>query len=309
MEPILQWGLESIRLIQGFASPALDFVMRIITETGSAAAYLILLPLIYWCIDEKKGMRLGTVVLVSAWVNVSLKLLLNQPRPFFAAYDPSVGMISERLGGLPSGHAQNSLVLWIIIASWGKKKRYFAAAVLFCLLIGFSRVYLGVHFPTDVAGGWILGGLILTVYFLLGKRIETLLMRGGIRAGMIAAAAASFVMILYRPVPEALMPGAMFLGMAAGYALNKRYIGFTGAGVLNRTGADKFLTLAVRFLLGITVTALILLVLRKYILIYKLSGYYMLLYFLGYAAAGIWVYAGSPLLFCVLHLAERRREN
>jgi membrane-associated phospholipid phosphatase len=296
-------------MIQGIANPALTVVMRIITEFGSAAAYLILLPLIYWCIDEKKGIRLGLAILISAWVNLSLKLLLHQPRPFFAGYDPSVGMISERLGGLPSGHAQNSLILWIIIASWGGKKRHFAAAALFCLLIGFSRVYLGVHFPTDVLAGWILGGLLLTAYFLLGRRIETLLMRRGIRAGMIAAAAASFVMILYRPVSEALMPGAMFLGMAAGFCLNKKFVGFSSVNVCNRTGVLKFLTVGARFIFGMGTTALLLFVLQKILFDNKLSDFFTLTYFLVFALAGLWVYAGSPLLFCFLRLAERRREN
>jgi membrane-associated phospholipid phosphatase len=309
MEAMLQWGLELIRAIQKPANPALTGVMRIITEFGSLTAYMIMLPFIYWCIDEKKGVRLGLTILISAWVNVCLKLLLNQPRPFFSGYDPSVGMIAEQLGGFPSGHAQNSLVMWIIIASWGKKKLHFALAALFCLLIGFSRLYLGVHFPTDVAGGWIIGGIILTAYFLLGKRIEALLDRNGFRAGMITAAAAAFVMILYRPIPDALLPGAMFLGMAAGFCLNRQYIGFSAENTEGRTGTPKFLTLAVRFLLGLTATVLILFVLRKYVLKDKLSDYYMLLCFLGYAAAGLWVYAGAPMLFCFLHLAERRRKN
>ncbi|GHV96038.1 phosphatidic acid phosphatase [Spirochaetia bacterium] len=308
MEAILQWGLDLIRLVQSFASPPLTAVMRIITEFGSATAYMALLPLIYWCYDERKGLRLGLAILVSAWLNLSLKFFLNQPRPFFAGYDPSVGMISERFGGLPSGHAQNSLVMWTIIASWGKRKWLFGITALICLLVSFSRIYLGVHFPSDIFGGWVLGSLVLCAYFFSGKRIEALLAKGGFRAEIYAAAAVAFIMILYRPGAEILMPGGMFLGMAAGYSLNKRYIGFKSSGLFGRTGAAKYLTLLARFVLGIAATAIILLAFEKVIPQNHFADFYLILHFLRFTVTALWVYAGAPWLFCVLHLAEVQKE-
>jgi membrane-associated phospholipid phosphatase len=302
MEAILQWGLDFIRLIQSFASPPLTAVMRIITMLGSSVVYAILLPLVYWCFDEKKGLRLGLAVLISAWVNLSLKFLLDQPRPFFPGYDPLVGMIPERLGGLPSGHAQNSLVLFIFIASWGKKKWMYAAAAL-CLLIGFSRIYLGVHFPSDVLGGWMLGGSILWAWFLLDGRVEALLARGGFRAEMIAAAALSFIMILYKPAEEALLPGGMVLGMAAGYSLNKRFIGFAGARVFGRTGAAKNASLFARFVIGMAGMVIVFAAFGKFIPESRLAGHYLIAHFLRFAAAAFWVSAGGPWLFCLLRLA------
>jgi hypothetical protein len=120
---------------------------------------------------------------------------------------------------------------------------------------------------------------------------------------MIAAAAASFVMILYRPGDEALMPGGMLLGMAAGYSLNKRYIGFTSAGLFGRTGAAKWLTLLARFALGIVATLLILGAFEKIIPRNRFSDFYLLLYFLRFVIAGLWITAGAPWLFRVLRLA------
>jgi membrane-associated phospholipid phosphatase len=306
MEAALQWGLDFIRAVQSYSNPPLTVVMRIITGLGSAAAYMILLPLVYWCVDEKKGLRLGLAILVSAWLNISLKLLLDQPRPFFEGYDPSLGMVPERLGGLPSGHAQNALVMWTIIASWGKKKWLYGIAAFICLLVSFSRIYLGVHFPTDILGGWILGGLVLCGYFLWGGRIEEFLGRGGFRAGMIAASAASFIMILYRPVDEAIIPGAMLFGMAAGYCLNRRYIGFKSS--TGKTGAPQYITLLFRFLPGIAVTVLILAAFEKIIPQDRHAGHYLILYFLRFAITGLWVCAGAPRLFCALRLAERKEE-
>jgi len=309
MEAILQWGLDFIRWIQTGANPPLTMCIKIITELGSAAVYIILLPLIYWCIDEKKCLRLGTIILISIWLNIVLKSVLDQPRPFFENYDPSVGIIHERMGGFPSGHAQNSLVMWAIIASWGKQKRFYSIAALFCLLIGFSRVYLGVHFPTDVLGGWLIGGILLAVYFCTEKRIEALLAAHSPRAGLIACAALAFVMILYRPFIELLMPGAMILGLGTGYCLCRQYIGFNASALSNRTGVFKYLALAVRFLLGMTVMVLLFVLTEKIMVKLKGSGNYPLFMFLRFVLFALWISAGAPWLFRFLRLAENNAGN
>jgi len=307
MEAILQWGLDFIKLIQTGANPPFTMCMRIITELGSGAVYIILLPLIYWCIDEKKCLHLGMAVLISVWLNIVLKSLLDQPRPFFVNYDPSVDIthIREPMGGFPSGHAQNSLVMWIIIASWGKQKRFYVIAALFCLLVGFSRVYLGVHFPTDVLGGWLIGGILLAVYFCADKRIEALLAAHSPRAGLIACAALAFVMILYRPFTELLMPGAMILGLGTGYYLCRFHIGFTASALSGRIGVYKYLTLAVRLLLGMTVMVLLFVLTEKIMVGLKGSGNYPLFMFLRFALFALWISTGAPWLFRFLRLADK----
>jgi membrane-associated phospholipid phosphatase len=309
MEWLLQWGLDFIRLIQSQASPMLTVLMKVFTHLGSSVAYIILLPLIYWCVDEKKGLRLGTVVLISVWLNLFLKFVLDQPRPFFVNYDPSLGMIRETMGGLPSGHAQNTLVLWAIIASWVNKKWFYGIAALFCLLVGFSRMYLGVHFPTDIIGGWIIGGALLAIYFLAGKKIETLLVSHGSRAGLITCAALAFIMILYRPSAELLMPGAMLLGLGTGYYLCKNKIGFTASSLDGRTVIAKYLVLLVRFLLGITVLVLWYVLTKKTMIAFAHSGNYNLFVFLRFGVIALWIAAGAPWLFRSMRLADSGAEN
>jgi len=305
MEAVLQWGLDFVRQIQTLTTPWLTVIMRAITSTGSAAACLILISFIYWCVDEKKGLRLAVVLLISAWINLALKYLLDQPRPFFEAYDPSVGRTAVIMGGFPSAHAQNSLVIWIIIASWKivprlSRAAHFGIAALLCLLIGFSRIYLGAHFPTDVLGGWLLGGIILAVYFLAGSRIEALLKSP--RAGLIAAAVLAFAMNMYRPSEYMLMPGGMILGLGIGCFLCRRYVNFNA--VLNdRTGTAKLITLFVRYALGITAMALLYAATGKAVNGLRGSGNYHLYAFTRYVLLSIWLSAGAPWVFCKLRLA------
>ncbi|MCL2067731.1 MAG: phosphatase PAP2 family protein [Treponema sp.] len=307
MEKALQWGLDCIRAIQSFASPPLTMAMKGITGLGTAAAYLIIISVIYWCMDEKKGIRLALVFLISAWINISLKFLLDQPRPFFDGYDPSLGIIGEKLGGLPSGHAQNSMVTFVVIASWWKKKKLYAIAAALCLLISFSRIYLGVHFPTDILGGWLLGALVLFGYFKLGPVLEKFLERGGTRAGMIAGAALAYIMILYRPGGEALIPGGIMLGISAGFCLNRRYIGFKSSAFFSNSAAEnsriKYLILTLRFLAGIASLLLIYAALEKLLPENPQSGNNELFIFFKYAVAALWGSAGVPWLFKLIRLS------
>jgi membrane-associated phospholipid phosphatase len=305
MEPLLQWGLDVIRAVQSAANTPLTIFMKSVTALGTAPAYMVLLPLIFWCADEKKGVRLGIMVMITLWVNLALKFLFHQPRPFWPGYDPALGMIAEHFGGLPSGHAQNSLVLGFVMASWGKNKGFYALALFASLLIGFSRIYLGVHFPTDVFAGWIIGGLLLTAYFLLGPRLETALARGDLRFRLILTAAASFIMILYRPGDDLLTPGGVLLGLGPGYSLNLHFLRFRAAALFGRRGAEKFFTLLLRFLLGMAGFLIITLIFSKIIPENQDSPYFRILFFLRLGLWGFWIYAGAPWLFQRIRLAEQ----
>jgi membrane-associated phospholipid phosphatase len=307
MEEVLQWGLECIRQIQTLAAvPGLTLFMRAITNIGSTVVYLFFFPFVYWCVDEKKGLRLAVALFISTWINLALKYFLNQPRPFFAGYDPSVGKVAEIMGGFPSGHAQISLVILMILASWGiiprlSRAAHFYIAAFLCLLIGFSRIYLGVHFPTDVFGGWALGGLILAVYFWAGNRIEAWFEARNPRIGLTAAAALAFAMNMYRPSEYLLMPSGMILGLGVGCFLRRRYIVFN-ASLRDRSGTGKLLTLIVRYALGITAMVLIYVAAGKVINSLRGSGNYHLYVFIRYVLMAIWSLAGAPWVFCKLRL-------
>ena len=311
MEAILQWGLDVIRAVQTISSAPLTVFFRIITSFGGTAVYLLLMPFFYWCIDEKKGIRLASLVLISIWVNLTLKFLFNQPRPFFEGYDPSVGLIDETMGGLPSGHAQNSLVIYFLLASFLKKNQGYVCAGVLCFLIGFSRIYLGVHFPTDVFAGWILGSAILCAYFLFHSRIELLFQKGGFRAEILTIALVSFIMILYLPDRSLIMPGAVFLGFGAGYLLNRRYIGFRSRDVLIKPGAYLYFIIFLRMIIGIAGFVLILFLIGKLI---PQAGAQddsnqNLFVFIQLALGGFWISFAAPWLFVRLNLAPARLDQ
>jgi len=104
-------------------------------------------------------------------LNEIIKMAVHDPRPYWL--DPHVQLLAgaETSFGIPSGHAQNSLLLWGLIAAYIKKPWGWAMAMLITLLIGFSRIYLGVHFPTDVLAGWLIGAIMLALIIRLEKPV------------------------------------------------------------------------------------------------------------------------------------------
>lgn len=161
MKPIWDAGISLIRLLQTIGW--LELPMLAITQLGSEIFFLLLVPLLYWCVSARLGIRAGLILLLSNSLNSALKVAAAGPRPYW--YSPEVrALASEPSFGLPSGHAQNAVAVFGAIAAFGRRRRICAAALLLMLLIGLSRLYLGVHFPTDVLAGWALGALLLWAF-------------------------------------------------------------------------------------------------------------------------------------------------
>jgi membrane-associated phospholipid phosphatase len=318
---IYLWGLNLIEAIQSAANPFLTVLLKIITAIGSEAFVIPFLLLVYWCIDEKRGFRLGMLIILSAWINSALKSLFKQPRPY--NLNPSVGMAFEPSYGFPSGHAQNSLCLWIPLMSWmGSKQRksrllIWIGALLLVLLIAFSRLYLGVHFPTDILGGWIIGGLMLTAYYLASPWVSAWLIMRGKRTQLICAAAITLILNGLYPMDTSLP--ALFLGFCAGYSFMINSFPFAARGLVNGKKPGVLL-LAARYILGLAGAAIIYLGLRLILpgensLFASVSfwglgsPYAELGRFIRYCLLGLWVSAGAPKVFLNLRIAGTGKES
>lgn len=133
-----------------------------ITQLGSQTLVIALLALIFWCVHADTGARLFVAVITSGVLNFFLKTVLYGSRPYWYSAQVS-GFSTESSFGMPSGHAQTATVLYGFLGVRAGRRPWLWGAVALVALICFSRIYLGVHFFSDVVVGVLLGLALLWV--------------------------------------------------------------------------------------------------------------------------------------------------
>ena len=300
--------------------------MALFSFLGQAEFYLMFLPALYWCWNARLGLRLTLVLLLSATLNDAFKVALCQPRPYWI--DTLVRALAHETSfGLPSGHAQNAVAVWGYLAMWIKRRWAWIVAVLLILLIGLSRLYLGVHFAHDVALGWLIGMLLLLAFLRTEEGVSAWIARQALWQQLVIALVGSWLLLLIGALghlaatgwllplawqenaltvtgqaidpqnPEGLLSGAgMVLGLGIGWAWTHNRGGFCSDGV-----AWKRL---LRYLGGVIGMALLWYGMR---LLY--AGQQGLvehgLRYLRATLVGIWTTGGAPEVFVRLRLTTR----
>ncbi len=162
-------------------TPAFTSSLKFITHFGDTAAVLVFCLLLIAVKRTRKTVAIpvASAVILSTIINSLLKNLFARQRPNI------LRLINESSYSFPSGHAMITATLYtmlILLAFWFLKNRMLKALItavcLFMILaIGFSRIYLGVHYVDDVIGGWLIGfNVAVRVYFFWEvKQTKTLL--------------------------------------------------------------------------------------------------------------------------------------
>jgi len=161
MEPIqFLFGDNSNIFFHDIGTPLLDILFKIFTNLGSEPVYILIASLIFWCYDRKMGIRVMYVIIFSAYFALLAKTLFNMPRP-----PEYLHKVTENGFGFPSGHALVSSGFWGYMGLRTKNSRIIIAGGIVVFLVSLSRVYLGVHYPGDVAGGIVFGSIVAFVFY------------------------------------------------------------------------------------------------------------------------------------------------
>ena len=153
--------LEKIRL------PGLNELMLAVTTLGEETAFLVIALIVFWCVDKRKGYYIMAVGFLGTMANQFLKLLCRVPRPW--VLDPDFTILEQAREAakgysFPSGHTQTAVGTFGCIAATTQKRWLKTVCIVLMILVPFSRMYVGVHTPSDVLVG---AGMALALVWLL----------------------------------------------------------------------------------------------------------------------------------------------
>ena len=214
--------MQFLYLLEGIRCPFLDAVFGLITELGGETLYMALAIAVYWCVSKGLGFYILTTGFVGTIANQFLKLCFRIPRPW--VLDPDFEIVESARAAatgysFPSGHTQNAFSSFGCLGMWTKKGwRVLCFAIV--VLIGFSRMYLGVHTPLDVGVAFILGLVLMLVLYPLFRDIEEHPKRMyAVIAGMLALTIAYLCYAELWPFPADIDADNLASGRENGYKL------------------------------------------------------------------------------------------
>jgi membrane-associated phospholipid phosphatase len=325
METIFESGVTLVLLLQTLGDGFIT-VMKGFTFLGNEEFYLLIFPALYWCIDSTLGLRTGIMLMISGILNSYIKWILHLPRPFW--YSTKVTAYASETGfGAPSGHSQNAVAVWGLIASTIRKPWAWIAAVLLMFCIGLSRIALGMHFYLDVVTGWLLGAFLLWIFLRFEKPVgdwlnkKTVGMQLGIlfaiSIGILVVGQLIQVLIGSWEIPamwvqnanSALQEDSIEPFSMSGIVSNAAIIfGLVGGAIIMKTRGGfevkaEFWKLIFRYIVGLIGVVIIW---GGLDMIFP-DGHDFVAYafrYLRYGSAGLWMSLGAPWIFVRFNLAE-----
>lgn len=180
--------MELLYFFENIRTPVGDVLFQLITLFGEETLFLVLALILFWCIDKKKAYYIMICGFIATLTGQFLKLVCRIDRPWVR--DPEFTIVEsarEAATGysFPSGHTLIVTSTWGSIARCFRKNALRILSAVLILLVGISRMYLGVHTPWDVLFGWGFGLVtVFALYPLLQKAVNDARVMWGVIGGL-----------------------------------------------------------------------------------------------------------------------------
>lgn len=167
--------MDFLYLLESIRNPFLDKFFSLITHLGEETIFLVFAIAMFWCVSKRYGYYVMTVGFVGTVLNQFLKLVFHIPRPWVK--DPSFTVVESAIPeatgySFPSGHTQSAVTVFGTSARMVKNIILRILFIVMVLLIGLSRMYLGVHTPADVIVSLVIGAVLTLAFYPFFKDDE-----------------------------------------------------------------------------------------------------------------------------------------
>lgn len=213
--------LNILKIIQSIANPFLDILFSIFTFIGEGNVITFLFILIYWTYDKKLGEYLGFSIFTSLLFNNFIKDVVKAERPIGKEGIRSLRIETATGASFPSGHSQSSATFYGSYAIYKNKSFIYKVSIILVVLVGISRLYLGVHYPKDVLFGIFFGVICSVICYKLFNKFQNKIKL--------------YLIVLIIFIPDLLINDSKdflksiggYIGFILGIYLEKKYVKFS----------------------------------------------------------------------------------
>lgn len=293
--------LDILKFFQSIRNPILNALFLILTISTETPVIVILTAIMYWCINKRYGQKLLFALIPNIVINTGIKELVKAPRPIGTPGLESLRVSTATGYSFPSGHTQTATTFWTSIIIIFKKGWIYILGTIMILGVGLSRLYLGVHWPIDVIGGWIFG----IVFTLIFTKIFDIVNENK-NYNLLFLLLIPFIIFIFIVKSDSYVKMfGLLVGFILGYILEDKFIQFkTISDYINevnfsskvKSKKDYFIKGIFRFILGISTLGIVYLIL-KFILPENI-----IFSFIRYLIISLYAVAGVPVLFKITKL-------
>ena len=213
--------LDFIQLIQGFATPFTDAFLTVFNMLSQQYFLVFLVALIYWIIDKSKGEQLAYSLLLTINISCGIKGIFKIPRPY--TYEGIRVLNKSTAPGysFPSADSSAAASVAFTIGTWIKKPVFKWLLAVYVILIGFCRIYFGLHFPTDVLAGFTIGVIVAYgIKRILNNIKDTFKLN-------IMLVLVLLLFALWKQEPDYYKTLGLILGAVAGIEIEHKFVNFS----------------------------------------------------------------------------------
>ncbi|BCC29384.1 hypothetical protein bcgnr5378_09580 [Bacillus cereus] len=257
--------------------------LKLVSIIANETLYLIVISISYWCVSKRKAFHMIVMLCFSGYIGIMVKEFMKIPRPY--TYDGIEALYEKSAAGysFPSTHVQLSTTFWGSFMILCKKRIVWIIGIIFIILVAISRLYLRVHWLSDIIGAVLFSVIVVYLYTKVTMGLSD---RNFILLQRIILAVSLIMYVMTSQVDNLKLLGVL-TGSTIGIMLENHFI--------NMNESNDFKMQVVKTVLGLSIMLIMQFILKKVI---------PDMYYLRYAVTGITITFLCPFMFHMLRLKK-----